>query len=71
MQRMKSKLKTVLTRLKTMREDQNGEMSTSFIGTIIVGVVIIGLLIVAVNGFFPGFFTSMLGQIADKLNANW
>jgi hypothetical protein len=48
-----------------------GEIATNTIGGIIVGVVIIGLLIVAVNAFFPGFFSDMLNQMADKLNGNW
>ena len=48
-----------------------GEIATSTIGGIIVGVVIIGLLIVAVNQFFPGFFSDMFNQMADKLNGNW
>jgi len=48
-----------------------GEIATSTIGGIIVGVVIVGLLIVAVNSFFPDFFSDMFDSMADKLNANW
>ena len=36
-----------------------------------VAVVIIGLLIVAINAFFPSFFSSMFQSMANKLNANW
>lgn len=48
-----------------------GELATSTIGGIIVGVVIVGLLIVAINQFFPDFFSDMFDSMADKLNANW
>ena len=48
-----------------------GEIATNTIGGIIVGVVIIGLLIVAINQFFPGFFSNMFDSMADKLNGNW
>ncbi len=51
--------------------DRRGELATNTIGGIIVAVVIIGLLIVAINSFFPGFFTSMFNNMANKLNANW
>jgi hypothetical protein len=51
--------------------DTKGELATNTIGSIIVAVVIIGLLIVAINTFFPGFFTDMFDSMADKLNANW
>ncbi len=36
-----------------------------------LAVVIIGLLIIAINSFFPSFFTDMFGKMAQKLNANW
>jgi hypothetical protein len=48
-----------------------GEIATSTIGGIIVGVVIVGLLIVAVNQFFPSFFSDMFSKMATKLNGNW
>ena len=51
--------------------DRRGELATNTIGSIIIAVVIVGLLIVAINSFFPGFFSSMFGQMSDKLNANW
>ena len=46
-------------------------MATNTIGAIIVAVVIIGLLVVAVNTFFPGFFTEMFNSMKTKLNTNW
>ena len=41
------------------------------IGGIIVAVVIIGLLVVAINSFFPTFFTEMFNSMKTKLNENW
>jgi hypothetical protein len=51
--------------------DTRGDLAANTIGGIIVAVVIIGLLIVAINQFFPGFFSGMFNKMADKLNANW
>ncbi len=51
--------------------DTRGELASNTIGSIIVAVVIIGLLIVAINAFFPDFFSDIFGKMADKLNANW
>ena len=34
-------------------------------------MVIIGILVLAVNTFFPSFFTDMFSAMKDKLNANW
>ena len=51
--------------------NNKGEIATSTIGGIIVGVVIVGLLIVAVNSFFPSFFSDMFSKMATKLNGNW
>ncbi len=51
--------------------DTTGDLAANTIGGIIVAVVIIGLLIVAVNAFFPGFFTSMFEDMASKLGENW
>ena len=48
-----------------------GDLSTNTIGAIIVAVVIIGLLIVAVNAFFPTFFSDMLNSMKTKLNSHW
>ena len=75
---MKNTVKTINTRLsKTISKanavlsDTRGDLATNTIGGIIVAVVIIGLLIIAVNAFFPGFFTDMFGKMAEKLNGNW
>ena len=51
--------------------DQRGDLATNTIGGIIIAVVIIGLLIIAINAFFPNFFTSMFQSMQQKLNANW
>jgi hypothetical protein len=51
--------------------NNKGELATSTIGGIIVGVVLVGLLIVAINQFFPSFFSDMFDKMADKLNGNW
>ena len=75
---MKNAVKAIKTRLsKTIKKanavlsDTRGDLATNTIGGIIVAVVIIGLLIVAVNAFFPGFFTDMFNKMAQKLNSNW
>ena len=44
---------------------------TNTIGAIIVAVVIIGLLVVAINAFFPTFFTDMFNGMKTRLNSNW
>ena len=31
----------------------------------------VGLLIVAINAFFPNFFSNMFSSMSDKLNLNW
>ena len=51
--------------------ETKGEIATSTIGGIIVGVVIVGLLIVAINQYFPSFFSDMFSKMSTKLNANW
>lgn len=51
--------------------DCKGDLATNTIGAIIVAVVIIGILVLAVNTFFPSFFTEMFNTMKDKLNANW
>ena len=75
---MKRTLKTIYRKIRgagkratTLLRDTRGDLATNTIGGIIVAVVIIGLLIVAVNSFFPGFFTNMFSKMSDKLNANW
>ena len=46
---------------------------TKILTAVIIGiaVVIIGILVLAINTFFPGFFTEMFNSMKDKLNANW
>lgn len=51
--------------------DRKGEVAVNTIGAIIIAVVIIGLLVVAINAFFPGFFSGMFNSMQQKLNANW
>ena len=75
---MKKTLKTLAQKIRStgnkasqMLTDTRGDLATNTIGGIIVAVVIIGLLIVAVNSFFPSFFTDMFSKMAQKLNANW
>ena len=75
---MKNTVKTIrkhvsktISKANTVLSDTRGDLATNTIGGIIVAVVIIGLLIIAVNAFFPGFFTDMFGKMAEKLNGNW
>lgn len=70
-QSIRSKVKNAGIKAALAITDTRGEIATSTIGGIIVGVVIVGLLIVAVNAFFPDFFSSMFDKMSDKLNANW
>lgn len=51
--------------------DTRGDLATNTIGGIIVAVVIIGLLIMAINAYFPNFFSDMFEKMSQKLNANW
>ena len=55
----------------TFVQDVKGDLATNTIGAIIVAVVIIGLLVVAVNAFFPTFFTDMFNGMKTRLNNNW
>jgi hypothetical protein len=68
---IRRRIKNVGTRVATLLDDCRGDLATNTIGGIIVAVVIVGLLIVAVNQFFPGFFTSMFNSMQQKLNSNW
>ena len=61
----------VQTRVTSFARDRKGDLATNTIGAIIVAVVIIGILVLAVNSFFPSFFTEMFNSMKDKLNANW
>ena len=56
-------------RIMNFIHDRKGDLAT--IGAIIVAVVIVGLLVVAVNNFFPGFFSGMFKSMKTKLNNNW
>ena len=67
----RSKSQELGIRAHNFFEDRKGDLATNTIGAIIVAVVIIGLLVVAVNAFFPGFFTEMFNSMKAKLNENW
>ena len=68
---IRNKAQALTVRTHTFVQDVKGDLATNTIGAIIVAVVIIGLLVVAVNTFFPGFFTEMFNSMKTKLNANW
>lgn len=68
---IKQKALTAQVGITTFAQDRRGDLATNTIGAIIVAVVIIGLLVVAVNAFFPTFFTEMFNSMKTKLNANW
>lgn len=69
--KIREKVQITGTRLANLMTDRKGDLATNTIGAIIIAVVVIGLLIVAINAFFPNFFSSMFQSMADKLNANW
>ena len=58
-------------RLTSLLTDRKGDLATNTIGAIIIAVVIVGLLIVAINAFFPNFFSGMFTSMSEKLNGNW
>ena len=68
---LKQKALSAQTSVTTFVQDVKGDLATNTIGAIIVAVVIIGILVLAVNSFFPSFFTEMFNSMKDKLNANW
>lgn len=68
---LKQKALAAKTSVNTFVQDVKGDLATNTIGAIIVAVVIIGILVLAVNTFFPSFFTDMFESMKDKLNANW
>lgn len=68
---IRTKARGMANRASELMLDRRGELATNTIGSIIIAVVIVGLLIVAINSFFPGFFTNMFNNMSDKLNANW
>ena len=68
---IRNKAQALAVRAHTFVQDVKGDLATNTIGAIIVAVVIIGLLVVAINAFFPSFFTDMFNAMKEKLNANW
>ena len=68
---LKQKALAAKTSVTNFVQDVKGDLATNTIGAIIVAVVIVGLLIVAINAFFPNFFTGMFQSMSQKLNANW
>ena len=68
---IRSKAQGLCVRVQTFVADVKGDLATNTIGAIIVAVVIIGLLVVAVNAFFPTFFTDMFNGMKTRLNSNW
>ena len=58
-------------RLRRLARNCSGDIAVSTIGGIIITVVVIGLLVLAINAFFPGFFTNIFTSMSQKLNANW
>ena len=68
---IRNKAQSLAVRTHTFIQDVKGDLATNTIGAIIVAVVIIGLLVVAINAFFPTFFTDMFNGMKSRLNSNW
>lgn len=68
---IRSKAQSLCIRTHNFVQDVKGDLATNTIGAIIVAVVIIGILVLAINTFFPGFFTEMFNSMKTKLNSNW
>ncbi len=68
---IRNKAQSLAVRTHTFVQDVKGDLATNTIGAIIVAVVIIGLLVVAVNAFFPTFFTDMFNGMKTRLNGHW
>ena len=68
---LKQKALAAKTSVTNFVQDVKGDLATNTIGAIIVVVVIIGLLVVAVNTFFPTFFTDMFNGMKTRLNGHW
>ena len=68
---IRNKAQSLAVRTHSFVQDVKGDLATNTIGAIIVAVVIIGLLVVAVNAFFPTFFTDMFNGMKTRLNSNW
>ena len=71
MNAVRSKSLAAQCRIMNFIHDRKGDLATNTIGAIIVAVVIIGLLVVAINSFFPSFFTEMFNSMKTKLNSHW
>ncbi len=65
------KLQDAAVKAQEVLTDRRGDVAVNTIGAIIIAVVVIGLLVIAINAFFPGFFTGMFNSMQTKLNANW
>ena len=68
---IRNKAQALAVRTHPLVQDVKGDLATNTIGAIIVAVVIIGLLVVAVNAFFPTFFTDMFEGMKTRLNGHW
>lgn len=68
---IRNKAQSLAVRTQSFIQDVKGDLATNTIGAIIVAVVIIGLLVVAINAFFPTFFTDMFNGMKTRLNSNW
>ena len=75
---MKTMLNNIRTHLRaaaakgrSILTDRRGEVAVNTIGAIIIAVVVIGLLIVAINAFFPNYYTNMFQSMQQHLNGNW
>ena len=68
---IRNKAQSLAVRTHTFVQDVKGDLATNTIGAIIVAVVIIGLLVLAVNAFFPTFFTDMFEGMKTRLNGHW
>ena len=65
------KLQGAAVKAQEVLTDRRGDVAVNTIGAIIIAVVVIGLLVIAINTFFPNFFTGMFQAMQQKLNANW
>ncbi len=68
---IRNRIRSIAGKAHDVLSDSKGEVAVNTIGAIIIAVVVIGLLVVAINAFFPGFFTGMFNSMQTKLNANW
>ena len=68
---VRMKLERAARKARGVLADRRGDVAVNTIGAIIIAVVVIGLLVIAINAFFPNFFTGMFQAMQQKLNANW